>query len=393
MYDAYVRIFDRCGLKTRVVEADTGAMGGKWSHEFMVPSESGEDGIVECGSCAYAANMERAERAAPSAAPVPPPAAAPLPEEVATPGKRTIDEVSAFLGCAPASLVKTLVYSADGSPVAVLAAGDRDVNEGKLARALGAKRVALADAAAIEKVTGAPVGFAGPIGLRVPVVADIGLRGAADAVTGGNKADTHLRHVCLARDASVAAYHDLCFARQGDACPRCGSALRERRGIEVGHVFKLGTKYSESFGAGYLDEGGSEHPLVMGCYGIGVTRTLQAIVEQCRDEKGIAWPVSVAPYRVAVLALNPLDDTCMQAARVLCDQLASRGLDSLLDDRNERAGVKFNDADLLGFPVRVVVSQRSLADGGVEVKRRTEQEKHTVPLQAAAERIADLCRA
>jgi prolyl-tRNA synthetase len=201
-----------------------------------------------------------------------------------------------------------------------------------------------------------------------------------------------VRHVSIERDAAVSAYHDLCFAREGDKCPRCGETLHERRGIEVGHVFKLGTKYTDSFRATFLDDAGSEAPLVMGCYGIGVTRTLQAVVEQCHDDHGMAWPAAVAPYRVVILALNPLDEACMREASGLARGLEARGIDVLLDDRNERAGVKFNDADLLGFPVRVVVSQRSLAAGSVELKRRDETEKQTVPLPQAEEKIADLCR-
>ena len=388
MYDAYTRIFERCGLRFKVVEADTGAIGGKWSHEFMVLADTGEDGLVECVSCSYAANLERAERAFPAGEGENNPAAIggeTAPKEVATPGRKSIEAVSAFLGCAPDRLIKTLIYlirpnapasgasgDAPDVPVAVILPGDRDVNEAKLARKLDAARVALADDATIARLTGAPVGFAGPIGLRIPVYADTSLKGSKDAVTGANKADTHLRHVCLARDANVTAYEDVCVVKDGDGCPRCRGALREKRGIEVGHVFKLGTKYSTRFDASYLDVGGQKQTLVMGCYGIGVTRTLQAIVEQSHDANGIIWPMEVAPYRVAVLSLNPAQPDCCRAVDGLIQGLGQLGIDVLLDDRDERPGVKFKDADLLGFPIRVVIGERSLAQQSVEVKRRTE---------------------
>jgi len=392
MYDAYVRIFQRCGLRTCVVEADTGAIGGHWSHEFMVPSDSGEDGIIECGACDYAANLEKAERAVAEPEGSAETAQAPHIEEIATPGKSTIEDVSQFLDCAPEALLKTLIYVVDGKTVALLCAGDRDINESKARHALDAGVIELADEETIRKATGAPVGFAGPVGLDIPVYADIGLRGSADNVTGANKDDTHIRHVVLERDATVTAYADLCFDRTGDTCPRCAGTLSERRGIEVGHVFKLGTKYSESFGARFLDLNGKEELLVMGCYGIGVSRTLQAIVEQSNDDRGIVWPMAVAPYRVAVLALNPNDDESLAAARRLCAELDTRGIDAILDDRDDRAGVKFNDADLIGFPVRIVVSRRSVAAGNVEMKLRDSADKEDVPLSEVVDRLETLCR-
>ena len=396
MYDAYTRIFRRCGLRTRVVEADTGAMGGKWSHEFMVLADSGEDGIVECDSCAYAANLERAERTVPQGKdpdPKPTDAGKGAPKEMATPDCRTIEEVSAFLKCKPRKLIKTLIYLADGEPICALVPGDRDINEQKLARAIGAASMDLADDETITAVTGAPVGFAGPSGLSVPVYADVSLRGASGVVTGANKADTHLVGFNLARDATVMAFHDLCIARQGDICPHCPGKLQQKRGIEVGHVFKLGTKYSESFGACYLDDNGSRHPAVMGCYGIGVTRTLQAVVEQCRDDNGIIWPVSIAPYPVVVLLLNPDDTRSNEVADALVNRIEARGIDVLVDDRDDRPGVKFKDADLLGFPLRVVISDRSLANGNVEIKPRQQKEPGLVPIQRAADRIVELCNA
>ncbi len=387
MYDAYQRIFDRCGLRTKIVEADTGAMGGKWSHEFMVLADAGEDGLVECTACAYAANLERAERRCTAAVD----ATTPL-TEVATPGRRTIEEVSAFLDVAPARLVKTLIYLADGRPVAVLLPGDRELNEHKLRRALEVATLEAADEETVARVTGAPVGFAGPVGLTIPVYADHVLENAADRVTGANREDAHYTGLDLARDACVTAYHDLVVAAAGDACPRCGEPMAEKRGIEVGHVFKLGTKYTDSLGATFLDEAGERRSLVMGCYGIGVTRTLQSVIEQSHDESGIVWPMSVAPYRVVVLAMNPDEPNTARAVRELVEGLEAEGIDVLYDDRNERPGVKFKDADLVGFPVRVVVGERALAQGCVEVKRRTEPEKEMVPVADAVKHVAKIAR-
>ena len=389
MYDAYVRIFKRCGLRTKAVEADTGDIGGKWSHEFMVMAESGEDGIVECAVCSYAANQERAERqvAALTDAACPPVA------EIPTPGARTIDEVSAFLKCAPSKLIKTLLYTADGKPVAALVPGDRDVNEHKLKRALSCKKLELADDATIRKVTGAAVGFAGPVGLTIPIYADQALRGATGRFTGANKDDTHLSNVDLARDAKVTEFLDLAIVGEGDTCPRCNGLLRVVRGIEVGHVFKLGTKYSESFQAKYLNEKGLAELMVMGCYGIGVTRTLQAVIEQSHDKDGIIWPVSVAPYTVALLLLDPKDAAVTAAAEKLAGELEALGIDVLLDDREERPGVKFKDADLIGIPFRVVVGAKSLAKGGVEIKARTSKDFQMIPAEQAAAKIAELVAA
>lgn len=388
MYDAYVRIFRRCGLQARSVEADTGAIGGNWSHEFMVMADSGEDGIVECEACSYAANLEKAERALPVAKPFPD--SLNMPDEVATPRMRTIDEVSGFLKCDPARLIKTLIYLINGNPMAFLVAGDREINEHKIARFLETSQVVLADDATIQKATGAPVGFAGPVRLKIPVYADIGLRGYSGAVTGANKADTHLLNVDLARDANIQAYMDLSIVRDGDKCPKCQGTLREKRGIEVGHVFKLGTKYSEKFSALYLDEKGEKKPIVMGCYGIGVTRTLQAIIEQSHDARGIIWPVTVAPYTAVIVVPNTNHSDSLKAAETLMASLEQKGIDVILDDRDERPGVKFNDADLLGFPVRIVVSERSLAKNSIEIKLRTAEKADIVPLAQGESRILEI---
>ncbi len=386
MYDAYVRIFTRCGLAARPVEADTGDIGGKWSHEFMVLADSGEDGIVDCPACGYAANQERAERAA--AAPAD--AACPAIAEVSTPDTRTVDDLVAHFTCGADRFIKTLLYLADGKPVAALVPGNRDLNEHKLKRLLGAKKVELADEPTVQKVTGAPVGFAGPVGLALPVYADQSLKGASDRITGANKADTHIVHVDLARDAAVTAYEDLAVVGAGDLCPRCGKVLQLKRGIEVGHVFKLGTKYTESFDAKYLNDKGQSELMVMGCYGIGVTRTLQAIVEQSHDADGIIWPVSVAPFTVSLLLLDPKDAAVCAVADSLEKELQARGIDVFVDDREERPGVKFKDADLIGCPIRVVAGAKGLAKGGVEVKLRTSKSFDLVPVENAAAAIGKL---
>ena len=386
MYDAYVRIFNRCGLAARPVEADTGDIGGKWSHEFMVLADSGEDGIVDCPACGYAANQERAERA------VAAPTDAPCPAftEVATPNVRTIDDLVACFKCGADRFLKTLIYLVDGKPVAVLVPGDRDLNEHKLKRLLGAKKVELADEATIQKVTGAPVGFAGPAGLKIPVYADQGLKGATDRITGANKADTHIVHVDLARDAAVTAFEDLVIVGAGDTCPRCGKTMQIKRGIEVGHVFKLGTKYTESFEAKYLNDKGQNELLVMGCYGIGVTRTLQAVIEQSHDADGIVWPITVAPFAVSLLLLDPKDPAVCAVVDTLERELQARGIDVFVDDREERPGVKFKDADLIGCPIRVVAGAKGLAKGGVEVKLRTSKNVDLVPADQAVDAIAKL---
>jgi prolyl-tRNA synthetase len=387
MYTAYQRIFERCGLRVKIVEADTGAMGGNASHEFMVLADSGEDGIVECEACAYAANVERGERARPPASDEPAGSAI---VDVPTPGVRTIEEVSKFLKLPARRLIKTLIYLADGKPVAAILHGDRELNEIKLRKALGCTDLVMADAAQIEAATGAPTGFSGPVGLTIPVFADCGLQGRASLAAGANKADTHLVHVSMARDVKVAAFHDLVNAKTGDSCPRCeGGKLREMRGIEVGHVFKLGTKYSEAFNASYLDANKEKKTMIMGCYGIGVTRTVQAIIEQSHDENGILWPLGVAPFRAAILPLSP-NETCFAAAVKLEDDLFQAGIETLVDDRDERPGVKFKDADLLGIPVRIVVSDRSLAEGNVEIKMRNEKTAQLIPLAEAVARVKAL---
>ncbi|MCS7160510.1 MAG: proline--tRNA ligase [Gemmatales bacterium] len=390
MYQAYCRIFDRCGLKYVVVEAESGPIGGEASHEFMVLADTGEDALVECERCRYAANLERAEIGARSAS-VPGPSDSPL-RKVHTPGRTTIEQVSAFLQCLPQQMIKTLIYLADGAPVAVLVRGDHEVNEHKLRRALGAARLELADADTIARVTAAPVGFAGPIGLPVKLYADRAVMLVTDGVSGANEADYHLVGVQPGRDFQPDWIGDLRIACDGDACPRCVGELRLRRGIEIGHVFKLGTKYSARLGAHYLDEKGQEHPMVMGCYGIGINRILAALIETSHDDQGIIWSVSLAPYQVLVLPLNVANAELMQTAERIYRELEQQGIEVLLDDRDARAGFKFHDADLLGLPLRVVIGEKALQRGEVELKWRHHRASFTVPVEQAARRAAEEIR-
>jgi prolyl-tRNA synthetase len=377
MYAAYQRIFDRCGLSYRAVEADTGAIGGNRSHEFQVLAESGEDAIVACVECEYAANVEKAEIGAPETAPAR--ADAPPMEKVATPAQRTIEEVAAFLKVAPAQVVKTLIYLVDGQPTAVCCRGDHEVNEVKLRAHLGADEAVLADDATIEKVTGAPLGFAGPAGARLPVIADQAVLAVHAGVCGANEKDTHFTGFEPSRDASFKSVGDLRTAMAGDRCGRCGGAFEAHRGIEVGQVFYLGTKYSEPMGCTSLGEDGAEHPIVMGCYGIGVGRTAAAAVEQNHDDDGIIWPIGIAPYQVVLLSLGDKPEITETAERVYSDLLA-QGLEVLFDDRPERAGVKFKDADLIGVPFRVAVGAKGVKGGYAEWRPRTSRENTEVPL-------------
>lgn len=386
MYDAYVRIFKRVGLDAKPVEADTGDIGGNFSHEFMVFASSGEDGILSCDTCGYAANQERAERIV---QPLPYTTEAGVAEEVATPGQHACEDVAKFLGKPIEQIVKSLVVLANGKPVMVLVPGDRELNPLKLRRLLGGAKIEEADEATVLQAAG-PCGSIGPVGLDLPVYADAALKGAADVVVGANKEGFHLQHVSLERDAKVLAYEDLVTVVEGDACPKCGKPLVIRRGTEVGQCFKLGTKYSEAFGASYLDETGAPRIMTMGCYGIGVSRTLQAIVEQSNDENGIIWPASVAPYQVTLLVLDTDNPEVVEKAEALAKALEAKGVDVFIDDRAERPGVKFKDADLIGFPVRVVAGTKGFAKGGFEVRRRTEKDSAIIAPEAAVDAILSL---
>jgi prolyl-tRNA synthetase len=370
MYDAYARIFERCGLKTIAVEADTGVMGGKFSHEFMVPAETGENEVVYCDSCHYAANLEKATSQATKTDAV---AASAMPEKFATPGVVTIEDLTKPPFDTPATRqIKTLVYVVENKPVIILMRGDHQLNEAKLTGALGTGTFRPAEAEEIFAALKAHPGSLGAAGLKdFQIHADETLRGASEMTTGANEDGFHLRHVDIARDIAVNKWSDLRLAAAGEACARCGQPLKMRRAIEVGHVFKLGTKYSEAFSACFLDESGKKQPAIMGCYGIGVTRTLQAVVEQCNDKDGIVWPVSVAPYTVCLTPLSVAPDgAVMKLAERLYRELKERGVEVILDDRDERPGFKFKDSELIGFPIRVGIGEKSLAKGEVELKPR-----------------------
>jgi prolyl-tRNA synthetase len=390
MYAAYCRIFSRAGLDYLAVEAESGPIGGDASHEFMVPSPNGEDRIVRCEQCGYAANLERAEtggrRGDKPAADAP--AAKPL-TKLDTPQVGSIEQVSKLLKCKPHVMIKTLIYLADEKPVAVLIRGDHEGNEGKIRRVLKATRLELAPPETIEKVTGAPVGFAGPVGLSIPIWADDDIAPLRNAITGANEADKHYVGVNIGRDFQIAEgnFADLRNAGAGDPCPRCEGKLELKQAIEIGHVFKLGTKYSTALGAKFLDAHEQQHTMIMGCYGIGVNRIIASLIETSHDENGIVWPLSLAPYEVLLIPLNVKEADVSQTADKLYDELSAAGVDVLLDDRDQRPGVKFKDADLIGIPLRVVIGGRSLADGKLEIKWRAGGEAEMIPLAGAASEI------
>ncbi len=389
MYEAYCRIFDRCGLPYVIVEAESGPIGGDSSHEFMVPCSTGEDKVIICGKCGYAANQERAEVGGPDQSSTSPGAGAPAYEAVPTPGKRTIREVCQFLGVEEPTSAKLLVYMADGKPAAALLRGDHELNEAKFRRAVGAVSVVPADPSTIEKATGAPMGYLGPVGIKIPMVIDRAIAAMPTVVVGGNAVDVHLKGVVPGRDFPLEPIHDIRNADAGDPCPRCGAPLEVKSGLEIGHVFKLGTKYSKSMGATYLDEKGNETHVIMGCYGIGINRIVAAAVEAAHDANGIIWPLSIAPYHVLVVPLQIQNAAVMEQALALESALSTAGLDVLVDDRDQRPGFKFKDADLIGIPMRVVVGERGLKEGKVEVKWRDQAEAKTVPAATAATAILD----
>jgi len=379
MSEAYHRIFTRCGLKFQVVNADTGMMGGKMSQEFMVICPYGEDRVASSEDD-YLASQDIAMRGNPNLK-TPEPKIA-KPEVFDTPNLRTIEEISHKYKVAPHQMIKTLIFMADGKPVAALVTGDSEVNEGKLRKLIGAKELRQADGHEILEATGAPVGFAGPAGLKIPIYADWDIVGIADAVTGANQKDKHVRGVTIGRDFMSTATGDIRFVKDGDLAPDGKGKLALTTSMEIGHIFKLGTRYSESIGAHFLDEKGERKPAIMGCYGIGVNRILAAAIEQHHDLKGIQWPEAIAPFEVEVITVNHADDKVRTAAEKIYEDLTKAGKDVLFDDRDERAGVKFNDADLVGIPVQIVIGERSLKEGKVEVKHRRTGETKLVELHS-----------
>jgi len=384
--EAYTRILARCGVPALPVLADSGAIGGKDSEEFIFLTDVGEDTVLRCPACDYAANEEKAEHRKPQAAPE-----QPLPlEEVATPGQKTIDDLVTFLGVPHARTLKAVFYEADGAPVFVAIRGDLEVNETKLRNTLKALDLALLDDESVRK-HGLVAGSASPVGLSgVRVVADDTAINSPNLVAGANKPDVHYRNVNHGRDWNADIVTDIARARAGDACPRCGAALETARGIEMGHVFKLGTVYTEKLGATFTDPDGNLQPAIMGCYGMGVGRVFAGMIEANHDERGIIWPPGMAPYHVHLVGLGFDKPGVRESAEQVYQQLRDAGIDVLYDDREEGSpGVKFNDADLLGMPVRVTISPRSLENGGAEIKRRTGKDARIVPLAAVPSAVQE----
>ncbi len=391
MFNAYMRIFERCGLNFRAVEADTGSIGGSSSHEFMVLADSGEDAIVSCDACRYAANIEKAE--SPLFTRTRDEELKPL-QKVSTPDKKTINEVAEFLGVAPEETIKSMVYASDnGDLVMALLRGDHELNELKLKNHLGWDEILMASEEQIFACTGSPVGYLGPIGLtkEIPVIADRVVQNMFNVVLGANEKDQHYTNGSPGRDFEVTCFADIRTVEAGDACPRCDSGKLEMwRGIEVGHVFKLGTKYSKALNATYLDTNGKEQIIFMGCYGIGIGRTVAAAIEQNHDENGIIFPIPIAPFHCSVVAVNTKDATVMAAAEDIYHALERAGVEVLFDDRDERPGVKFKDNDLIGIPIRIVVGSKGLAEGNVEVKIRSTGEVLALPLAGVVTSIGQM---
>lgn len=390
MFTAFSRVFARCGLDPQVVEAESGAIGGKENQEYMVLTEAGEDSILLCPDCGYGAN---AERCAIGEREIPAPGFDQLSLTlVDTPDVRTIEDVAKFLKTRVTRLVKTLICKSGDQVVVALIRGDRDLNEAKLARAMGVKKVEMADAEKVEKVSGAAVGFAGPVGLKgIKIIADREIAGMVNFIVGGNKTDTHFTNANTTRDFNVDIYADLRVATAGDACPKCESNLIVKRGIEVGHIFKLGTLYSEAMNAKFLDDAGKENPFIMGCYGMGVSRMLAVVPEVSNDADGMIWPISIAPFEAVVMLLNPDDEAQCQAAVRIYEELQQAGVDVLLDERDERPGVKFKDSDLLGIPIQIVCGKFA-AEGKVEVRLRADKSKSDIQIDAASYEALELRR-
>jgi prolyl-tRNA synthetase len=385
MYNAYCKIFERCGLEFRPVLADTGNIGGNFSHEFMVLAPTGEDVIMSCNRCDYAANLEFTEIGEEDKSEVVTRSGEEKKaQEVHTPGLKTVEQVASFLKVEPNRLIKTLIIESDNEPVAALVRGDHELSLVKLKKAIGTETVEFATPKRIEEITKGPLGFSGPVGIKIRIIADRSIKGIRNAVTGSNKADYHLINVNLGRDFQVNQFADIRTALQGDPCPICTEGvLRSSRGIEVGHVFKLGTKYSESMNATFVDANGKERFFIMGCYGIGIGRTVAAAIEQNYDENGIILPLSLAPYEVTVLPLNIKEAQIKSVAEDVYRKLDDLGVEVLIDDREESAGVKFKDADLIGIPIHVILGPKNIKEGAVEIKLR----KGGVPKKVKIEEV------
>ncbi|MEA3358350.1 MAG: proline--tRNA ligase [Thermodesulfobacteriota bacterium] len=389
MYNAYESIFRRCGLKFRAVEADTGSIGGSFSHEFMVISSSGEDDIVSCRNCHYASNLEKAEVITKKDNNQPDEEEKEL-KTVNTPDIKTIEDVNKFLSIGPERLVKTLIYQTEKGPIAALIRGDHELNESKLKNILQAQELTMAGEETVFDVTNAPIGFAGAIGLKVRIVADHAIKGMKNMVMGANEKDKHILNANEGRDFTVDEYVDLRIINISDSCPRCGGNLKFSKGIEVGHVFKLGTKYSKALKANFLDNNGRESPVIMGCYGIGIGRTIAAAIEQTHDDNGIVFPISISPFEVIMLPLEMHDPNVKKIAEDLYQNLNNLGITVFFDDRDERAGFKLKDADLLGIPVRVAISLKTLKTNSIELKLRSDKDFKLMPVGKSPEAIKEI---
>jgi len=379
MYQAYCRIFDRLGLEYKVVEADSGAIGGGYSQEFMVIADTGEEPVYFCEGCDYCASRDAAGVAEYVVSETQTKSDG-KPEKVKTPDQKTIEEVAQFLKVKPAQMIKTLIYETESGPVAALVRGDHELNEAKLKKVLAVEDLKLADEKVIKKVTGAPLGFAGPVKLKnVKIVADHAVLLIENGVTGANEQDFHLTGVVYGRDYKADVVADLRYALEHDVCPRCkNSKLKVKRGIEVGHIFKLGTKYSKKMKANFIDENNQEKPFIMGCYGVGVGRTAAAAIEQKNDKDGIIWPISIAPYQVAVIPVNFDEKDQREVAEKIYKELSVEGVEVVLDDRPGRVGMKLKDMDLIGFPIKIIIGPKGLKEGKVELKLRSTGEMKLV---------------
>ena len=387
MYQAYCNIFKRCGLSFKAVEADSGTIGGSYSHEFMVMADSGEEAIAFCDKCDYAANLEKAEIKATDSYKKNEKKKL---KSVETPGMTSVEEVSSFLKVTPKDLAKTLLFETEKGTVAAMVRGDHQINEIKLKNITGCSEINLAREEVVKEISGAPTGFTGPMGLKIAVFADHAIQQGTNFVTGANKADYHLLNVNEGRDFSVKNFCDIRNVEDGDPCPKCSGQTQLKRGIEVGHVFKLGEKYSKSLKATFLDKDGKEKYFVMGCYGIGVGRTMAAAIEQNFDQDGIIWPIPIAPFQVMVIPLNVNSKEISNAADKIYDHLLKDKIEVLIDDRDERPGVKFKDADLLGIPLQIIIGDRTLKESAVELKIRKDKKIEKVGIDKIAKRIVRL---
>jgi len=397
MYETYNRIFDRCGLKYKVVHADPGPIGGGYSQEYMVLSPTGEDEIFHCEKCDYAAahamvEVKNTKSQIPNNKEIPN-SKSQMIEKVRTPNVKTIEDLEKFLKAPSYRMIKTLIYKVGDQAIAVLIRGDHELNEVRLKKIIAKEDIELADAALIEKVTKAPMGFAGPVGLKgVKIYADKEVTEIEDGITGANEKDLHIMHVQYGRDFKADEVESLRLAKEGDKCPRCDGKLIVTRGIEVGHIFKLGTKYSDKMKAKFLDETGKEKPYIMGCYGIGVSRIAGAVIEQNHDEFGIKWPISIAPYKAVVVPVNIKEKKQADVAEGIYQELLKENLDVVLDDRDASIGVKLKDMDLIGVPIKIIIGPKSLAEEKVEIKLRIDGKTELVAIDKAAEKIKSLCR-